>query len=108
MRNTIKKLTLAFALAGGVCMAALPAAHAADEAAVKALIAEAETLRQKASELEFEWRWTAQRIKDAKKALAAGKLAEAEKHASRAKREAELAIEQAAKAEIVWRITVPK
>lgn len=101
----IKKLLIIVASA---CAAAMSLSHAAEEAAVKALIAEAETLRQQAAKLEFEWRWTAQRIKDAKKALADGKLDDAEKHAARAKREAELAIEQAAKAETVWQIAVPK
>lgn len=82
--------------------------HAADADSVKALIKEAEMLRDEAARLEFEWRWTSSRIKEAKEALKAGDIAAAEKSAARAKREAELAIEQAATAEKVWEIAVPK
>ncbi|MCH9705024.1 MAG: hypothetical protein K0U15_02705 [Proteobacteria bacterium] len=105
-----KKLTMAlFALTAVMAPAIVPPAHAASSAeAIKMQIQEADRLRQEAARLGFEWRYTQQRIKDAEKALAAGKLDEAEALVTRAKREAELAIEQAATAETVWKIAVPK
>ncbi len=104
-----KKLTMAlFALTAVMAPAIVPPAHAASAEAIKMQIQEADRLRQEAARLGFEWRYTQQRIKKAKEALAAGKLDEAEALVARAKREAELAIEQAATAETVWKIAVPK
>ncbi|MCH9758332.1 MAG: hypothetical protein K0U19_04410 [Proteobacteria bacterium] len=104
-----KKLTMAlFALTAVMAPAIVLPAHAASAEAIKMQIQEADRLRQEAARLGFEWRYTQQRIKDAEKALTAGKLDEAEALVARAKREAELAIEQAATAETVWKIAVPK
>lgn len=78
----------------------------ADETA--ALIGRAETARLRAAELEYEWRFTAKRIEEAKKALADGDLETANAKAGRALFEAERAIEQAAISEATWELAAPK
>lgn len=56
----------------------------------------------------FVWRWTYDRIAQAREALAAGDVEVAAALLSRAAHETELAYEQAEKAETNWAIAVPK
>ena len=76
-------------------------AWGADADAVSDLIDRAEAARQRAAALEYEWRFTAKRIKEAKAALDSGDL-------ETARTKAERAIEQAAISEAVWELAVPK
>ena len=100
---TMKKLPIL------LLAAALSApAWGADADEVAALIEKAEAARQRAAELEFEWRFTGKRIKEARKALESGNLDMAREKAERAMFEAERAIEQAAISESTWILAVPK
>lgn len=83
-------------------------ARGADAGEISALIERAETARQRAAELEYEWRFTAKRIKEARAALESGDLETARTKAERALFEAERAIEQAAISESTWELAVPK
>jgi hypothetical protein len=107
MTNITRKTRRLFA---ALFVAALAAggAHAQSAQEAQALIDEAEAARQQAAKAEFEWRWTKQYIKQAQEALAAGDAKKAAKLASRAKREGELAVEQAKTAARVWELALPK
>ena len=83
-------------------------AWGADAEEISDLIDRAEAARQRAAALEYEWRFTAKRIKEAKAALDSGDLETARTKAERALFEAERAIEQAAISEAVWELAVPK
>ena len=85
-----------------------PAGWGADAGEISALIERAEAARQRAAELEYEWRFTAKRIKEAQTALESGDLETARAKAERALFEAERAIEQAAISEATWELAVPK
>ena len=102
----VRSLLAAALLFAPVQLAHVAQAQSADE--VAALIAEAEKLRTRAAELEYEWRFTGKRIKEAKTALKNGDLQTALAKAERAKFEAERAIEQAAISEKTWEIAVPR
>ena len=84
----------------------LAAPPSADETA--ALIEQAEAARARAAAMEYEWRFTAKHIKEAKEKLAAGDLQAAFDLAARAKREGELAVEQAQTAAQVWMLAAPR
>ena len=98
--------------AAALCFAALAFAAApalaVDKSEVEALIAKAEAARQQAAELEYEWRFTGKRIKEAKAALEAGDLETAREKAERALFEGERAIEQAGISAGTWEAAVPK
>ena len=83
-------------------------AQAQSASEVETMITAAETARQRAANVGFEWRWTAKYIKQAREAQAAGDMKKAMALAKRAKREGDLAIEQAKKADTVWEIALPK
>ena len=85
-----------------------PSSQGADADEIAALIDRAEAARQRAAELEYEWRFTGKRVKEAQTALAAGDLQTAREKAERALFEAERAIEQAAISEANWMLAVPK
>jgi len=90
------------------CALAIGVAQAATESEVKELIDRAETARQKASELEYEWRFTAKHIKEAKEHLEKGELDDAMRLAERALFEAEAAVEQHAISQQTWPLSVPR
>ena len=98
----------AIALALAFAALASPSALALDAAEVEALIAKAEAARRQAAELEYEWRFTGKRIKEAKAALESGDLETAREKAERALFEGERAIEQAAISAATWEAAVPK
>ena len=100
----MKKLILAVALA----LAAAPVASAADKAAVESSLNDTEARLDAIIETGFVWRWTYDRIKEAREAVAAGNMDEAEDLAALAAREADLAYEQIATADKFWEIAVPK
>lgn len=101
----MKKRTLAIALAilptlwlaGCQTTETRPAAAAqsADQLAAEKAIAEAEAARKAAAALKNEWRDTGKIIKAAKKALAAGDYAKAQKLAGNARFQGEMAVTQA-------------
>jgi len=66
----------------------------ADQAAAEAAIAAAKSANAKAKAEGYEWRDTGKLIKKAEEALKAGKYEDAIKLANKAKRQAELAVEQ--------------
>lgn len=101
----MKKLPM-FLLAAILSLPAWGAEANPDE--VAALIERAESARKRAAELEFEWRFTGKRIKEAQAALDSGDLQTARTKAERALFEAERAIEQAAISETTWILAAPK
>ena len=103
----MKKIPMVL-LAASLAAALTVPVRGAEADEVAALIEQAETARQRAAELEFEWRFTAKRVKEARKALEDGELATARQKAERALFEAERAIEQAAIAKDTWILAVPK
>ena len=106
--KTARKIVRIFA--AGIFIAAMNLAAASEptKESVAALIAEAEAVRQRAAEAEFEWRFTGKYIKEAKEKLAADDIKGAHALASRAKREGELAVEQSETASRVWSLAVPR
>lgn len=109
MKSIPQLLTaLALAVAGALSLTTAPSTLAAESDDIAALIEQAETARQRAAELEYEWRFTGKHIKEAREALAANDLTTARAKAERALFEAERAIEQAAISESVWMLAVPK
>ncbi len=87
-------LLLVIGFAVGCAGTTEEAAGGADQAAAEAAIAAAKSANAKAKAEGYEWRDTGKLIKKAEKALKAGKYEEAIKLANKAKRQAELAVEQ--------------
>jgi len=87
-------LLLVIGFAVGCASTTEEATTGADQAAAEAAIAAAKSANAKAAAEGYEWRDTGKLIKKAEKALKAGKYEDAIKLANKAKRQAELAVEQ--------------
>lgn len=104
----MKQVLFSLALFFAVGMPATYTAAAADADAITKTLDETEERLDAIVNTGFVWRWTYDRIADAREALAAGDTAAAEELLARAVRETDLAEEQIAKAETNWAIAVPK
>ena len=85
-----------------------PQTRASDEATFKAAYQAAVAARKAAAGVGFEWRDTKKLLREARKLAKGGEYAKAARLASRAKRQADLALIQAEEQESAWEATVLK